>query len=250
MKEPDIVPVSSKTNVAIVFEQLERLIADGFWSGGERLPSEFELCDRFNVGRSTIREALNVLKARGLVYTVPGTGTFVNKREAVDAAVLAAYIPNPGSEKDLLRVMELRMCMEPLGAALAARRVTKAQLRELERGHRRLLACGDPAEFAELDMAFHMLLTRANGNPLLENAMTLVKSFLMQQQILTSRAEWRRGKAGEFHGKILDAIRARDEFAAEDIMREHMDDTYIYIKSIIDSSRSRSGRWRSRRERG
>lgn len=233
MKEPDITPVPSKTNVAIVFEQLERLIAGGFWEEGDRLPSEFDLCDKFNVGRSTVREALNILKARELVYTVPGAGTFVSRRVKLDASVLAAYIPDPESKKDLLHVMELRMCMEPLGAALAARRANKTRLRELERMHKRLLACGEPEEFAELDMAFHMLLTKANGNPLIENAMNVVKAFLLEQQILTSRESFRRDKAGKFHGKLLEAIRAKDEFAAESIMREHMDDTYIYIQSVI-----------------
>ncbi|MDR1745517.1 MAG: FadR family transcriptional regulator [Planctomycetota bacterium] len=248
MKEPNIIPISSKTNVTMVFEQLEGFIREGFWEEGERLPSEFELCEKFNVGRSTIREALNVLKTRELVYTVPGLGTFVNKRGVLDAASLSSYIPNPKSEKDLLSIMELRMGMEPLGAALAARRTSKAQLRELERQHDLLLACDEPARFAEIDMTFHMQLTRANRNPLLENAMNLVKAFLLEQQILTSQEEWRRDKARKFHGPILEAIRSHDEFAAENIMREHMDDTYIYIKSVIDSSHSRSGRWRSRRD--
>ncbi len=249
MKEPNIIPVSGKTSVAIVFEQLEQLIRDGFWGGGDKLPSEFELCEKFNVGRSTIREALNVLKARELVYTVPGLGTFVNKKSGLDAAFLSSYIPNPKSERDLLSIMELRMGMEPLGAALAARRAGRTQIRELERQHKLLLACDEPEAFAEIDMIFHMLLTKANGNPLFEDAMTLGKAFLREQQILTSQEEWRRDKAGKFHGQILDAVRNRDEYAAENIMREHMDDTYIYIKSIIDSSHSRSGRWFSRRDR-
>lgn len=248
-KEPVIVPISGKTNVTIVFEQLERLIREGFWSEDEKLPSEFDLCEKFNVGRSTIREALNVLKARELVYTMPGLGTFVNKRGGLDAALLSSYMPNPKSEKDLLNVMELRLSLEPLGAALAARRAGRTQLRELERQHKLLLACDDPARFAEADMGFHMLLAKATGNPLFENAMNLVRTFLLEQQILTSQEEWRRDKAGKFHSHILDAIRGGDEFAAEDIMREHMDDTYIYIKSIIDKSHSQSGRWRPRRAR-
>lgn len=246
MKEPAIVPISSKTNVAIVFEQLEKLIRDGFWKEEEKLPSEFDLCERFNVGRSTIREALNVLKARELVYTVPGLGTFVNKRSGLDRLVLSAYIPNPKSEKDLLNVMELRLSVEPLSAAFAARRANKSQIREMERLHDQLIRSTDPAGFAERDMAFHMLLTRANANPLIENTMNVVKTFLLEQQILTSQEEWRRDKAGKFHAHILEAIRNHDEFAAEDIMREHMDDTYIYIKSIIDKSHNKSGRWRKR----
>ena len=249
MKELDIVPLPGKTNVSIVSEQLERFIREGSWQPDEKLPSESELGRKFNVGRSTVREALNVLKARELVYTVPGLGTFVNKRSVLDAVMLSFYIPNPKSEKDLMNVMELRLSLEPLSAALAARRTNKAQLREMERLHKQLLACDAPPRFAELDIAFHMHLAKATGNPLFQNSMTLVKAFLLEQQILTSQEEWRRNKAGKFHAQIIDAIRNHDEFAAEDVMREHMDDTYIYIKSIIDKTHSNSGRWRRRRER-
>lgn len=249
MKEPDIIPLSGKTNVEIVSEQLERLIRDGSWTPDEKLPSESELSRKFNVGRSTIREALNVLKTRELVYTVPGLGTFVNKRSSLDAVLLSFYIPNPKSEKDLLNIMELRLGLEPLCAALAARRANKTQLREMERLQKRLLACDVPQRFAELDIAFHMLLAEAAENPLFQHSMNLVRAFFLEQQILTSQEEWRRNKAGKFHAQMIDSIRGRDEFAAEDVMREHMDDTYIYIKSIIDKSHSTSGRWRRRRDR-
>lgn len=249
-KEPDIVPLPGKTNVALVSEQLGSLIREGAWGPDEKLPSESELGRKFNVGRSTVREALNVLKTRELVYTVPGLGTFVNKRTVLDAVMLSLHIPDPASEKDLLNIMELRLALEPLCAALAARRAGAAQVREMERLQKRLLACDDPRAFAELDIAFHMFLAESTGNPLFRNAMNLVRSFLQEQQILTSREEWRRNKAGKFHAQVIDSIRNHDEFAAEDVMREHMDDTYIYIKSIIDKSHNNSGRWRRRRERG
>jgi Transcriptional regulators len=247
MKELTVTPISSKTNVAIVHEQLERLILDGFWQPEEKLPSEFELCGKFNVGRSTIREALNILKTREFVYTVPGLGTFVNRRGGGLSAALGAYVPDPKNERDLVNVMELRLGLEPLSAALAARRANAAQLRELKKVHGKLTTCSDPELFAETDMTFHMLLTRACGNPLYENAMNVVRAFLLEQQILTSQEDLRRSKAGKFHDQLLDAVVRHDAIAAEDTMREHMDDTYIYIKSIIDTSHNRSGRWHRRR---
>ena len=238
-KELDIIPVSGKTNVAIVYEQLEQRIRDGFWNEDDKLPSEFVLCEKFNVGRSTIREALNILKAREFVYTVPGLGTFVNKCGGLDAAILSSYVPNPKSKKDLLNIMEFRLSLEPMNAALAARRATKTQLWALEKQHEVLLDHDDPGPFATADMAFHMLLTEANGNPMYQNAMNLVQTFLLKQQFLTTQEKGRRHGAVRFHSQILTAIRNRDESAAEEIMREHMDDTFIYMKSIINKSASR-----------
>lgn len=248
-KEPTIIPLSSKTSVAIVSEKLEELIVDGFWKPDEKILSESELCTRFNVGRSTIREALNVLKVKNLVYTVPGLGTFAAAPEEGTSLSLNSYIPDPKSAADLINVMELRLSLEPMNAAFAARRATKAQIEEMRDRHQALLGTGGSGIFAESDLQFHLLIARAAANPMLEDAMNVVKDFLMKQQILTSQEQWRRSQAGKFHDRLLEAIVRRDEREAEDAMREHMDDTYLYIKSLVDKGGRQSGRWPRRSPR-
>ncbi len=243
MKEPLIVPVVSKSNVLIVFEQLEKLIVDGFWNPEERILSEAELCGKFNVGRSTIREALNMLKAKNLIYTIPGLGTFVSRPERVDTVMLNAYIPNPKSESDLLNIMELRLSIEPLNAAFAARRATPEQLADMRRHHEALAASAEAEMFAESDNKFHLKVAEATGNPLVIEVMGMVSVFLEEQQIATSQQASRRNRAARYHEQILDAIAGGDEAKAEDAMREHMDDTYIYIKSLVNLSERQSGRW-------
>lgn len=246
-KDPSIIPLSNKSSVAIVFEQLEELIADGFWKEDERILSEAELCARFNVGRSTIREALNMLKARNLIYTVPGLGTFVaNPAEAGNPAP-RGYVPDPRNENDLLNVMELRLTLEPMNAAFAARRASRAQIEELQDKNAALIDSGDSSVFAEGDLAFHLLVAKATGNPMLEDAMKVVRKYLLEQQILTSQEPWRRKQAGKFHGQIIEAILRRDDTGAEDIMREHMEETYLYIKSLITGGDRQSGRWTRRK---
>ena len=248
-KEPAITPLSNKTSVAIVSEKLEELIVGGFWNPDEKILSEAELCSRFNVGRSTVREALNILKAKNLVYTVPGLGTFVADPEGRDAQPFGSYIPDPKSEADLLNIMELRLTLEPMNAAFAARRATKAQIEEMRDRHQALVSTGDSSIFAESDLQFHLLIAKATANPMLEDAMNLVKDFLMKQQILTSQEQWRRDQAGKSHERLLDAIMRRDEREAEDVMREHMEDTYLYIRSLVGRSGRNSGRWPKRAAR-
>ena len=248
-KDPAITPLSSKTSVAIVSEKLSELIADGFWLPDEKILSEAELCARFNVGRSTVREALNILKAKDLVYTVPGLGTFVANSEGREGLSFATYVPDPKSEGDLINVMELRLSLEPMNAAFAARRATKAQIEEMRDRHEALLVADDSSIFAEGDLQFHLLIARATDNPMLADAMNVVKDYLMKQQILTSREQWRRSQAGKYHRSLLDAIVQRDEREAEEVMRQHMDDTYLYIKSLVDRGGRNSGRWPRRRVR-
>lgn len=249
MKEPLIVPVVSKSNVLIVFEQLEKLITDGFWKPEEKILSEAELCGKFNVGRSTIREALNMLKAKNLIYTIPGLGTFISKPEKLDAVMLNTYIPDPKSENDLLNIMELRLSIEPLNAAFAARRATIEQLEEMRRYHEVLAKSTGAGMFAESDNKFHLKVAEATGNPMVVEVMNMVSAFLEEQQIATSQQESRRARAAKYHEQIFDAIASRNEAKAEDAMREHMDDTYIYIKSIVNLSERQSGRWLKKGEK-
>ncbi|MCC8189030.1 MAG: FadR family transcriptional regulator [Planctomycetes bacterium] len=249
-KDPAIVPLSSKSSVAIVSEKLEELLLAGFWQPDEKMLSEADLGARFNVGRSTIREALNMLKAKQLVYTVPGLGTFAADPAAVGVPSGIAYVPDPKSEKDLVNIMELRLSLEPTNALFAARRATAAQLEELVQRHRELGATTRSALFAEADLEFHLLIARAAANPLFLDVMHMVKTFLLEQQILTSQEERRRSQAGRFHEQLVDAIGRRDERQAEAVMREHMDDTYRYIRKLALRGAPPSGRWPKRRAAG
>ncbi len=229
MKDPGIIPLSGKSNVSIVAGQLEDLIRDRFWQPDERILSEAELCSRFNVGRSTVREALNMLKAKGLVYTIPGKGTFAGQ----DNGAGPGYIPDPESSADLMNIMELRLGFEPVCAAFAARRATKEHIAAIAECQRILMQSREPGLFAETDLAFHMEIAKAAGNPLIEDAMNTVKTFLLQQQVITSQTEWRRTRASTVHEHIVEAIRSRKVAEAEKIMRAHIDDTCQYVKSLI-----------------
>ena len=74
-----IVPIK-KVNVGqMVFDQMQELLIRGEWKPGDRLPSENELADMFNVSRITIRQALQKLSVLGLVKTRFGEGSFVKK---------------------------------------------------------------------------------------------------------------------------------------------------------------------------
>ena len=252
MNELPITPLSGKSNVAIVRESLEDIIKSGFWKPDDKLPSEAELCVKYNVGRSTVREAINMLKAKDILHTVPGQGTFVKKPEKPDAMMLVTHILDPKSEMDLVNIMELRLSLEPLNAAFAARRATGEQIRELRKCNDILAAAShsDAHVFAQSDLHFHLLVGKATGNPILSGVMDTVRNFFHEQQILTSRNEGRRHTALDFHLKLVDAIEAGNERLAEDLMREHMDDTYIYVKSLVNVAERRSGRWIPRKSQG
>ncbi len=249
MEEPLITPLPGKTNVSIVFEQLEEIILGGFWKPDEKMPTEAELGRKFNVGRSTIREALNMLKAKNLVYTVPGQGSFVCEPVPQIPAIVLSRNPDPKNGDDILNLMELRLSIEPMTAAFAARRATGAQIEGIRAANEILFANRDaePEVVVEKDMAFHLALAEASGNHLFLDVMAGARSLMREQQLLTAQHVTYRYRSCKFHDHVLEAVAAHDDTAAEDIMRGHMDFTYQHVRTILNMANRRSGRWRPRK---
>ncbi len=105
-----------------VADQINQVIIDQNINAGEKLPNEFELAARLNVGRSTIREAVKLLVARNCLEIRRGKGTFVvEKPGQIEDPLGFAYV----KDKITLAVdlMELRLQLEPWVAQLAAQRI-------------------------------------------------------------------------------------------------------------------------------
>ena len=116
-----------------VADQINQVIIDQNINAGEKLPNEFELAARLNVGRGTIREAVKLLVARNCLEIRRGKGTFVvEKPGQIEDPLGFAYV----KDKITLAVdlMELRLQLEPWVAQLAAQRIEeneKDTLRQL-----------------------------------------------------------------------------------------------------------------------
>ncbi|MDR1519764.1 MAG: FadR family transcriptional regulator [Planctomycetota bacterium] len=238
-----IVPFSKKTWSEIIFEKLKLLIEDAFWKPGEKIYTEAELCEKFNVSRSTVREAINMLKANNLVYAVPGAGTFVSNRQAT-FVFASNYQLDLNSEKALLDVMELRLAIEPYGAGLAAARISGEELDRLRVLHERYAADlgNGPEFFAATDMAFHMYIAQITKNALLMEAMSNIKAYLQNQLITSNHVLSHRAVAFAYHTRILEAICKQNTELAEIAMREHMSEAFQFMLSLISSVKSESRR--------
>ncbi|TMC70219.1 MAG: FadR family transcriptional regulator [Chloroflexi bacterium] len=113
-----------------IVEQIEGLLERGDIRPGDQLPPERQLADQFQVSRASVREALRTLELLGIVETRPGGGTFVRRTTPDDLArPLTSLMARGHTVAD---VIELRGLIEPALAALAAERITAAQLAELE----------------------------------------------------------------------------------------------------------------------
>ena len=201
-------------------------IASGQWQPGDRLPTEAQLSAKHGVSRSVVREAVQRIKSRGQLVSRQGSGVFVAARPPhqalqFDAAVL-------GSMSNLLQVLEVRRVMEGEIAALAAERASKAQIAAL----RRALAAIDTASergedgVAE-DMAFHLAIAEASGNPQFRQLLGFLGQYLHEGMCITRANEARRADFMEAvrseHQAVVTAIAARDTRAARRAANLHMD---------------------------
>nr|WP_275403037.1 FCD domain-containing protein [Roseibacterium persicicum] len=123
--------------------------------------------------------------------------------------------------------MEARLALEPELAALAARRATAEDVARLRALAERTAQATD-ADAAELwDGSLHRMIARLAGNPILRAAFTLVNEVRHQQRWQTERQQARSpelvAEYGRQHGRIIDAIDDRDEAAAREAMRAHLD---------------------------
>lgn len=202
-----------------VAAQIEQLISDGAYKPGERLPSERVLSEQFGVGRSSMREALRVLEARGLVSIAHGVGVHVTEP------------PGSNDHRGLLvlqgctvpELFEVRRALECPAAASAAKRVTPAEAARLKE---LLEEMEDPElsddEYVERDAELHRSIMLATHNGLLIELYDTTRHLFVEYSARVIRFPRRRGTAHEGHVAIVDAIVHRRSQAAQKAMSAHL----------------------------
>lgn len=167
---------------ALVVKQIEKMIEEGTFTAGDKLPSVRELCELFDVGRSTIRDAIITLNGKGIVYVKQGEGTFVNEFDSSRFFNHPLLSPN---EKNIRELFQVRKILEAGIAKEAALNATKKDLVRIDSS---LLGEGDEWEN---DYNFHMEIAKSSKNPILVQFMEFISGILKKTMM-------------EFHKQIHD----------------------------------------------
>lgn len=216
-----LIPIN-KVNVSEqVFNQLKKMIVEGEWKPGDKLPSENELAASFGVSRMTVRQSLQKLIALGLIETKLGDGSYVRMPEAGDS--LNALMPVMYLNKNsFLDVIEFREMIETEAAGLAALRGTAEQVGELKKIYKRMVSNKkNNRKFAMDDLAFHCYIGEMTGNAL------IIKTYALLDDILEAAMYDGITKMGtdfaeQYHQFIIDCIEAHDEVKAREYMKKHL----------------------------
>lgn len=231
---PALKDASKGTLADQVTAALKAHIASGEALPGSRLPTEPVLCERYGVSRTVVREAISRLKSTGLVEVRQGSGTVVSEGAHIKAFTIDLDVS--GSIEAVLRVTELRRGIEGEAASLAAQRHTPAGLEAIERA----LKAIDEAEQAgrdgvEEDLAFHLSISHATGNPLFPSLHDFIAQFIKEAIRITRSNEERRSELARTvrieHVAIYDAIAASDPNAARFAALTHIHNAVERLKS-------------------
>jgi DNA-binding FadR family transcriptional regulator len=198
-------------------------IIAGRYPEGSRLPGDAELTTQFGVSRPVLRESVKTLVAKGLLTTKARVGTVVRERGAwnmFDADVLAWHLDVGIDRRFLSDLAEIRLAIEPRAAALAATRRSDADIAELRRAFDIMQrAPSDSDAFTDGDLALHIAVANASGNPFMRSVDAVISAALRASFLLSAPTDPDdRETVLSWHQRIVDAIAAGDPKAANEAM--------------------------------
>lgn len=215
-----------------VADQIKDWVVERDLKTGARLPNEAQMITEFGVSKGTVREAMRILEAQGLIVTRtgPGGGSFVGEVTVERAkSLLANYFYF--QELTVSDIYQLRKLLEPELAASLAGRLSAEQLDRLQDLATRYDAPAvSPEEERDqhvISLRFHEQLAEYGENPLLAFMVAFMARILTDLTVYRRLYEphneelWLRGRASQI--ELVAALRSGEADRARRIMREHME---------------------------
>jgi DNA-binding FadR family transcriptional regulator len=227
-KNPD--PVEHATTAASscaddVFRWVVERIGSGQWRPGTIVPSERQLVEQLGVSRVPVREALSMLKSLGIVEIRQGRRSVVRQMDTGMLQQLFPLVFRLDGQESFLQIFDLRLAVESRTAYLAAERRSDADVAALAALTDQFRAQHEQEShhFVALDLAFHVRIAEATGNPFFPLLLQAFSGFVIYSQAEGCRNSLeRRVRAVQAHESILDAIADSDAPRAQVEMEAHL----------------------------
>jgi GntR family transcriptional regulator, transcriptional repressor for pyruvate dehydrogenase complex len=207
----------------LIVERIRDYIAQHRLQAGDRLPPERVLMEQLGVGRSSVREAMKILTTMGLVEIRRGDGAYVASPDRFSSLGTSSFVRV--TEKNTLHdIIELRRCIEPMAAYLAAERATDDDIADLEailRTHEQRLA--EQMSWLWEPLEFELAIAESTGNVLLVQAQETLRDLCVGlspdfRRSVDHTLDWMHE-----HWVILSAIKGRNPTRARDAVLLHLD---------------------------
>lgn len=209
-----------------VIDYFKKKIIEGELRPGEKLPPEREIAERLNVSRNSVREAIRIMDMTGVISSQQGSGNYITcefqKSLAETMTMMVAM-----DQINYRQISQIRQALERLAFSLAIEQASEEQIKEMEALVKELDKSMDDEKNVMLDKKIHFTLAQASGNILvldfLEACSGVIDAFIhdMREEIL--RTEERKNLLNEYHKKLVEALKEKDEKKGIDALEHHFD---------------------------
>ncbi len=214
-------PIERRKVYELIAERLLAQIGERRWKPGDPLPTERALMDTYQVGRSSVREALRILESKGLIKSAHNGGFAVADYGSMLNRSLQLLLQM--QETNLHELFEMRKILEVEVAALAASRRTEEDLAHMARAIDEMIeGLASEDRYIGADLQFHLTVAEASGNRIAVHMMHAIRELLHRalRSIYPIPGSPQRSIAQ--HRTILAAIAAKRPSDARERMREHL----------------------------
>ncbi|WP_328840982.1 FadR/GntR family transcriptional regulator [Streptomyces europaeiscabiei] len=204
-------------------DKIKSMIVAGELAPGSRLPKEEILAAQLGLSRSSLREAVRALTAMRILVTRQGDGTYVSSLEPHLLLESLSFASDVSQGRTALQLLQVRRLLEPQATGAAATLLTADDLRELGAILERSRSAATVEEFVGHDIAFHLRIVEAVGNPVLSMLLRVLSTRTQRARIVRgTRTDRAVEHAHREHEEILRALRARDSALAVSAATVHV----------------------------
>lgn len=222
-KEADIIRPTSHSAVDVMVANIRGVISERGLKVGDSLPTERELCELFQSSRNTVREAMRILKAYGIVTVRPKVGAIIVDDRMERALDLFSFNTLEVSRSTFMDIQGFRGFLEVASVDLLLEKLTADDLAELHRANDELRDAGSMVDASEADFSFHTRLIQVMGNKAILDVYKIMKPVILKIMI---RGKTRRTFSTTTyceHADIIAALEARDRVAYQYKMKTHLE---------------------------
>lgn len=219
-----IKPIIKKRVSDEVVEQIKMMIIEKKMVAGDKLPSERELMELFQIGRTAIREALRILENNNIIEVKSGKGSYVGDPSEKGFETLEYWLAF--KQENLHEHFEVRLLIEPRAAYLSAQRSTDKDIKVLRSIHNKFVEAfkdKKDQEIIKIDAEFHYRIAEATSNKTLSVLMQTFNQSLLEGWKATLQIPERAYKTIDEHKEILDGIIYKSPEKASISMQRHLE---------------------------
>lgn len=216
-------PIVRRTLHDELLARLRNMIVDGDLVPGDKVP-EKELCERFGVSRTPLREALKVLASEGLVTLTPNRGAMVANLTIAD---LEEAFPVMGA-------------LEALSGELACANMTEKELAEIRQVHEKMVTHYEARElkpYFRANRRIHELILAAARNETLTTLYRSLEGRVRQARYLANMTDDRWPVAVDEHDRMIRALEQRDGARLAAILKGHLQNKFQAVKEALISAK-------------